>query len=115
MPEPATSSPHLARATGRVAGRAFRRNRVVNATLVGTSRFFGSVAKVLHSLFLETMGLFFLLFAITGGTATWREYRTYQAAGGGAERVVLGAVFTLLFAYFAASSFWRARKNGSAK
>lgn len=113
MPEPATSSPHLARATGRVAGRAVRRNRIVNATIVGTSRFFRVTGKVLRSLFLETMGLFFLLFAFTGGAATWREYRAYQAVGAGAERVILGVTFTLLFAYFSLSSFWRARKKGS--
>ncbi len=106
-----TASPHIHRAAGRVAGRAFRRNRIVNASLTAGNRVLSSLSRVAHALFLETMGLFFLLFALTGGAATYRSYRTYSAGETSIERVILGVLFTALFAYFSASSFWRARRR----
>jgi hypothetical protein len=104
-------SPHIHRAAGRVAGRALRRNRVLNASWAAGSKVISSVGRVLHGLFLETMGLFFLLFALTGGVATYREYRAYDAGQIGVERVLLGVIFTALFTYFAVSSFRRAKRR----
>ncbi|HUR36409.1 MAG TPA: hypothetical protein VM009_01240 [Terriglobales bacterium] len=102
---------HIHRAAGRVAGRALRRNRVLNASWTAGSKVIFSVGRVLHGLFLETMGLFFVLFAIAGGVATYREYQAYDAGQSGVERVLLGVIFTTLFTYFAASSFWRAKRR----
>ncbi|MEO6119373.1 MAG: hypothetical protein ABIP12_01685 [Terriglobales bacterium] len=112
MPEP-TTSPHTPRAAGRIAGRAIRRNRLVNASLTAASRVLASLGRVGRALFLETMGLFFLLFALTGAAATYRSYRAYSTGDAGPERLILGVVFTVLFAYFSASSFWRARRRQS--
>ena len=109
--EDAPASPHIHRAAGRVAGRAFRRNRFVDASIVAGSRIFRTLARGLHALFLETMGLFFLLFAASGAFAAYREYRAYSAGQVGIERAVLGLLFTLVFAYFAVTSFWRARRR----
>ena len=69
----------------------------------------------MQALFLETMGLFFLLFALTGGFASYREYRAYSDGEIGIERVVLGVIFTVLFGYFALTSFWRAQRRQQAK
>lgn len=113
MPEP-TTSPHIHRAAGRVAGRTFRRNRLVNASMTAGRRVFSALARVMHALFLEIMGLFFLLFALTGGAATYRAYRAYTAGEAGVERVALGVVFTAVFAYFSVSSFLRARRRTDA-
>ncbi len=110
MPEPSTS-PHIHRAAGRIAGRAFRKNRIVNATLVAGSRVASSVTRVTHAFFLEIMGLFFLLFAFTGGVATYRSYRAHDAGDASIERVILGVLFTAMFTYFAVSSFVRARRR----
>lgn len=104
-------NPHFHRAAGRVAGRALRGNRVVNASIVAGGKVLGSLGRVFHQLFLETMGLFFLLFAATSGFATYRQYQSYVKTEAGFERVVLGLFVTGLFSYFAASSFWRARRR----
>ena len=115
MTEEAGPSPHIHRAAGRVAGRALRRNRYLNASVTAGNRIFRSLSRVIHALFLETMGLFFLLFALTGGIATYREYRGYTAGEVGIERASLGLLFTVLFAYFAATSFWRAKRRQAGK
>ncbi|HUS18171.1 MAG TPA: hypothetical protein VMZ25_00845 [Terriglobales bacterium] len=115
MSDQPSPSPHIHRAAGRVAGRAIRRNRVVNASLAGGRRFLAVVSQVAHALFLETMGLFFLFFTLTGGFATYRAYRAYRGAQAGVEPVILGVLFTLLFLYFAVSSFWRAQKRAAVK
>ena len=106
-------SPHLHRAAGRLAGRALRRNRIVNAALAAGNRVASSIGRVLHTLFLETMGLFFLLFTLTGGVATYRSYRAHVVGELGIERVIVGVLFTALFGYFAVSSFWRAQRRQS--
>ena len=108
-----SSSPHMHRAAGRVAGRAIRGNRVVNALLTAGGRIFASMARVGHALFLETMGLFFLLFTLTGGAATYRMYRQYASGDAGLERLLLGVIFTTVFGYFAITSFWRAQRRSS--
>jgi hypothetical protein len=114
MPEP-TTSPHIHRAAGRVAGRAFRKNRIVSASLLAGGRIASSLARVAHGFFLEIMGLFFLLFAFTGAVATYRSYRAYGAGDAGWERVLLGALFTAMFTYFAVSSFSRAKRRQEVK
>ena len=115
MPDSSTSSPHVHRAAGRVAGRALRQNRVVRASWTAGSRVISSVGRILHTFFLETMGLFFLLFSLIGAGAAYREYRAYQAGQVGMERAALGLLFALIFGYFALSSFWRARQKGKAQ
>lgn len=59
--------------------------------------------------------MFFLLFTITGGIATYRAYRSYSVGDFGVERVILGVLFTTLFGYFAVSSFWRAQRRQAKK
>lgn len=63
------------------------------------------------SLFLEATSVFFLFFALIGGAATMREYKSYAAGNTGPARVWLGVAFTVIFAYFAISSLWRARQK----
>jgi hypothetical protein len=111
MTEESSSSPHIHRAAGRVAGRAVRENRIVNASLTAGGHIVSSLSRVLRALFLETMGLFFLLFALSGGAATYRAYRQYGNGDAGVERVILGVIFTSVFGYFAVSSFWRAQRR----
>jgi hypothetical protein len=111
MTEQSSSSPHIHRAVGRVAGRAVRGNRIVNASLTAGGHIVSSLSRVLRALFLETMGLFFLLFTLSGGAATYRAYRQYASGDAGVERVILGVIFTSVFGYFAISSFWRAHRR----
>jgi len=74
-------------------------------------RAFGAVASSLlrvgHVLWLEVTGFFFAVFAIIGGAALVREVQVHAAF----SRLAVLAIFTLMFAWFAASSFLRARKR----
>lgn len=108
---PDQASPHIHRAAGRVAGRALRGNRVARASWTAGSRVIASLGRILHTFFLETMGLFFLLFMMIGAAGTYREYRAYAAGQVGLQRVALALVFAVVFAYFAVSSFLRARRR----
>lgn len=61
------------------------------------------------ALWLRVTGLFFALIACTLGNGAWRLRATLRAgAAGSAHRFWVFAVFAVLFAYFAISSFVRA-------
>ena len=74
-------------------------------------RAFGAVASSLlrvgHVLWLEVTGFFFAVFAVIGGAALVREVQVQAAAG----RIAVLAIFTVMFAWFAVTSFLRARKR----
>ncbi len=70
-------------------------------------------SRVLHLLFLQVTGVFFVFFAAAGAAAGWREYRAWQAGRIGPGKFYLAVVFALLFAWFAVSSFWRASRRGT--
>jgi len=56
----------------------------------------------------QVAGVFFLVFAAAGAAALIREWGRWPAS-----RLAIAAVFTFVFAWFAVSSFWRARKAAS--
>ncbi len=98
------------RALLRVTGRRTGENRWVRAFYRAgdvTVRHTGRVARVL---WLEVTGFLFLCLAVIGGAAAFQEYRHYSHGQGGPGKVVVAAVFTLLFVYFGVNSFWRSRK-----
>ena len=96
----------------RVASQQVNRSRTVRAVKGGiltTARAFG---KVLHQLWLEVTGLVFLVMAASGGIALTHEYAKYQAGRAGFGRVLVAICFTVTFAWFGVSSFWRVRQKG---
>src|SRR3954454_8900336 len=97
------SAPDKAALIGRGAARTIVRSR--------WGRAFGSVASSLlrvgHVLWLEVTGFFFAVFAVICGAALVREVQVHAAA----SRLAILTIFTLMFAWFAASSFLRARKR----
>ena len=99
------------RAFLRVAGRKTGENRWVRAFYRGGSVTLGSVGRVLHVLWLEVAGLFFLVLALVGGAAAVREYHRYANGTSGVGRVLLAAAFALAFLYFGVSSFTRSRRR----
>lgn len=99
------------RAFLRVAGRRGGENRWVRAFYRAGRVTLGSIGRVLHLLWLEVTGLLFLVLAVVGGGAAVRQYHRYQIGQSGGGKVMLAAAFALLFAYFAASSFWRSRRK----
>ncbi len=95
----------------RVAGQQAGRSRTLSAVMGGvrtTARSFGRAA---HTLWLEVTGLFFLIMALSFAGATVKEYGKYHTAGAGFGRLAIAICFTLAFAWFGLSSFWRARRK----
>jgi 1,4-dihydroxy-2-naphthoate octaprenyltransferase len=100
----------------RVAGQQAKRSRTVRALGGAVTTTALALGHVLHQLWLEVTGLVFLLIAASGGAAWAHEYAKYQAGKVGFGRVAVAICFTLLFAWFGVSSFWRVRrKSGSAR
>src|SRR6516164_3951423 len=92
-----------------MAGRSRRVNAAIKA-LRATGR---SFAHILHLLWLEVIGTVFLAMAGIGGIALAREYAKYAAGRATAGRVALAVYvcFTLTFAWFGLSSFWRVHRK----
>jgi hypothetical protein len=74
-----------------------------------------SFARVLHQLWLEVTGFTFLAIAGIGAIAGLREYGKYQAHAAGPGRLLLAVCFTVSFAWFGLSSFWRVKRKAKAK
>ena len=95
----------------RVAGNVAGRNRTLGA-IMGAVRTTGrSFTRVAHQLWLEVMGVFFLIMALSFAFATVREYGKYHAEGAGGGRLAIAVCVTLSFAWFGLSSFWRAKRK----
>jgi hypothetical protein len=98
-------------AVARVAGQQAGRNRTFSAVMSGvrtTARSFGRAA---HQLWLEVTGTVFLAMATFGGIAGFREYMKYSTGHTTASRVAIAVCFTLTFAWFGLSSFWKVRRK----
>ena len=99
----------------RVATAQAKRSRTVRAAtqaVAATGRAFG---RVLHQLWLEVTGVVFLIMALSFAGAAVKEYGKYHAGQAGVERVAVAICFTLTFAWFGLSSFWRVKKKGKGR
>ena len=97
---------------GQVVAQQATRSRLLRAGWQGVRATWTSFSRVLRLLWLQITGVFFLAFALGGAGAVIRMLRQHQA--GQAElggRLYLAAAFTLVFAYFGATSFWRANRD----
>jgi hypothetical protein len=95
----------------RVATQQAGRSRTVGALIKAgraTARSFG---HVLHELWLEVTGVVFIFMAGIGGIALAREIAKYQAGQATAGRIAVAICFTLTFAWFGVTSFWRVKKK----
>jgi len=99
------------RAAGRVAGRSATRSRWVRAALIGGRDVASAAAHLLHALWLQVTGLFFLLFALIGVSAAVREYREWHASNAGPEKFWLAIAFAIVFGYFSFTSFLRSGRK----
>ena len=70
-----------------------------------------SFSQAMHQLWLEVTGTLFLAIAAFGAIALVREYLKYEAGRATLGRVVIAVGFTLTFAWFGLTSFWRVRKK----
>jgi hypothetical protein len=87
------------------------RSRRVNAAMSAVRATARSFAHILHLLWLEVTGTVFLAMAAFGGIAFVREYSKYAAGRATAARLAIAICFTLTFAWFGLSSFWRVRRK----
>ncbi len=87
------------------------RNRTLRAAISAVRTTATSFAHALHMLWLETTGTVFLAMAGFGFIALVREYTKYAAGHTTAGRVAIAVGFTLTFAWFGLSSFWRVRRK----
>ncbi len=65
----------------------------------------------MHVLWLEVTGVIFLIMALSFGGATVKEYGKYHAGQVGPGRMGAALLFTVAFAWFGLSSFWRVRRK----
>jgi hypothetical protein len=96
-------------------GQQVSRSRTGSAVLKGMMATARSFGHVLHQLWLEVTGFIFLVMAGIGATAGFREHAKLQAGQvNGRGRLILAICFTLSFAWFGLSSFWRVRRRRKA-
>ncbi len=97
---------------GRVAARQAGQSRWLRAGWSAARITLQHFGRVLHLLWLQITGVFFLFFALAGGVACWREYVKWQAGTQGAGRMILAACFGIVFLWIGLSSFWRVKRSG---
>jgi hypothetical protein len=95
----------------RVARDQAGRSRTLSAIMGAVRTTARSFAHAMHQLWLEVTGTVFLAMAALGGVALIREYMKYEAGRTTAGRVAIVVCFTLAFAWFGLSSFWRVRRK----
>src|ERR1700722_14525033 len=91
--------------------KSSRLGSAVRAGLHATAQSFG---RVLHQLWLEVTGFVFLAIATLGAVAGIREYAKFQSHQSGPGRLLLAICFTVSFAWFGLSSFWRVKRRRKA-
>lgn len=100
-----------ARVAARITADRARKSRLLAAAWRGARVTAVSLGRVLSILWLEVTGFVFLALAGIGGLAFAREYARYEAGKASLARLALAISFTLAFAWFGVSSFWRARRK----
>jgi hypothetical protein len=85
-----------------------RKSRTVNALGSAAKVTLHSAGRVGHLLWLEVTGLFFIAFAAIGALAAWHDFSKHKTLSG---RVGAAICFTVIFAWFGVSSFYRARRK----
>ena len=94
-----------------MAARQAGQSRWLRAAYSASRITFQHFGRVLHLLWLEITGVFFLFFALAGGLAFRREFQAWQAGKIGPGRTVLAFCFAAVFLWFGVSSFYRAKKR----
>jgi hypothetical protein len=95
----------------RVAGQQAGRSRTFTAFMSAARATARSFGNVLHQLWLELVGVIFLVMALSFTSASFKEYGKYHAGQVGLGRVAVTVCFAVTFAWFGVSSFWRVRKK----
>ena len=97
----------------RVAAQQAGRSRTLSATMKAARTAAAHWGRVLGQLWLEVTGFVFLSLGGIGALSFFRELARYHTRESTIQRVVVALVFTLTFAWFGVSSFWRVRRKKS--
>ena len=97
----------------RVAAQQAGRSRTLGATLKAGRAAAAHWGRVLGQLWLEVTGFVFLSLGAIGALSFFREIARYHTHESTMQRVIVALLFTLMFAWFGISSFWRVRRNKS--
>jgi hypothetical protein len=97
-----------------MATQEIQRSRTVRAARGALTTTARALGRVLHQLWLEVAGVVFLIMALSLGGGAFKEYGKYHAGQASAGRVAIAICFTLIFAWFGVSSFWRVKKKRKA-
>lgn len=115
---PATTVEEVARSVGEAhrtvqQAKAQVRGAAVNAAKVGGKSMFAPVKKFSSVLWLEVTGTFFAVIALFVSQSVWQLRAGFRLppTAHDAQRLYLHVAIFLLFAYFAVSSFVRARRR----
>ena len=95
-----------------MAAQQIKRSRVARGATQAATTMARALGRVLHQLWLEVTGLIFLVIAASGGFASAKEYAKYEAGRVGVGRVAVAVCFTVTFAWFGVSSFWKVWVKG---
>jgi hypothetical protein len=101
---------NFARAAGRVIGRKSMKNRYVRGGIVAADSTLRATARAGKIVWLEVLGLLCGIFAVSLAAQLWREYQNRAVTENSGMRISGCALVLLIFAWFAVSSFWRARR-----
>jgi hypothetical protein len=96
---------------GRVAGQAAARHPYFRAGWAGVRVVIQVVGRAVRQLWLEITGFTFLVFAVLGAVAAYREYPGLETGDVSYGRLAVISLFTLMFLWFGVSSLWRARRK----
>ena len=96
------------RVAGQMLGRRAGKSRVIQAGRNALSATWRSLSAAVRRLWHEVMGFAFICFAVFFGFAAEREYQLHLANQADSSRYLAATLFTLLFAWFGVTSFWRA-------
>jgi hypothetical protein len=96
----------------RVAGQQIARTKTAGALWKAGRATASHFGRVLHQLWLEVTGFVFLILAVFGASAIFREYVKYRAGQTSSGHVGIAIGFTLMFGWFGVSSFWRVWRKG---
>lgn len=102
-----------AQAVGRALWRMSNRHYAIRGGVAAAKTMGKAAARTTRILVLEITGFFFAVFAAMGLAAAWRQWNRMQAgqSSAPASHIVVALAFALVFIYFSANSFWRARRD----
>jgi hypothetical protein len=105
-----------AQAVGRALWRMSNRHYAVRGGVAAAKTMGKAAARTTRILVLEITGFFFAVFAVMGVAAAWRQWNRMQAgeSSAPASHIVVALAFAVVFVYFSANSFWRARRDARA-